>query len=68
MTFAIEPPGEAGEGLQGGLDHDVCGLGFSNYGNMPTRKIATDSNVAQNNSTTLPVYSYDTEDSTVDAR
>ena len=21
---------------QGGLDHDICGLGFSNYGNVPT--------------------------------
>ena len=28
---------------QGGLEHDVCGLGFSNYGNMPTRQIAIDS-------------------------
>ena len=27
---------------QGGLDHDVCGLGFSNYnyGNVPTHIIA----------------------------
>ena len=45
VTF--EPPGEAGEGLvqlyvikpQGGLDHDVCGLGFSNNGNVPTHVI-----------------------------
>ena len=27
---------------QGGLDHDVCELGFSNYGNVPTRQIAMD--------------------------
>jgi len=25
---------------QGGLDHDVCGLGFSNYGNVPTHVTA----------------------------
>jgi len=25
---------------QGGLDHEVCGLGFSNYGNVPTHVIA----------------------------
>jgi len=25
---------------QGGLDHDVCGLGFSKYGNVPTHVIA----------------------------
>jgi len=25
---------------QDGLDHDVCGLGFSNYGNVPTHIIA----------------------------
>jgi len=25
---------------QGGLDRDVCGLGFSNYGNVPTHVIA----------------------------
>jgi len=37
VTF--EPPGEA----QGGLDHDVCGLGFSNYGNVPMCQIAIDS-------------------------
>ena len=24
---------------QGGLDHDVCGLGLSNYGNVPTHVI-----------------------------
>jgi len=29
--------------LQGGLDDDVCGLSFSNYGNMPTGQIAIDS-------------------------
>jgi len=28
---------------QGGLDHDICGLCFSNYGNVPTRQIAIDS-------------------------
>ena len=28
---------------QGGLDRDVCGLGFSNYGNVPTLQIAIDS-------------------------
>jgi len=28
---------------QGGLNHDVCGLGFSNYGNVPTRQIVIDS-------------------------
>jgi len=52
---------------QGGLDHDVCGLGFSNYGNVPTRQIAR-LKAAQNNSATLLVYRYDTEDSTLDAR
>jgi len=25
---------------QGGLDYDVCGLGFSNYGNVPTHVTA----------------------------
>ena len=53
---------------QGGLNHDVCGLGFSNYGNVPMRQIAINSKAAQNNSATLPVYSYDTKDSTLDAR
>ena len=28
---------------QGGLDHDVCGLGFSNYGKVPMRQLAIDS-------------------------
>ena len=28
---------------QGGHDRDVCGLGISNYGNVPTRQIAIDS-------------------------
>jgi len=27
---------------QGGLNHDVCGLGFSNYGNVPMHQIAID--------------------------
>jgi len=53
---------------QGGLNHDVCGLGFSNYGNVPMRQIAINSKAAQNYSATLPVYSYDTKDSTLDAR
>ena len=26
--------------MQGGLDHDGCGLSFSNYGNVPTHQIA----------------------------
>jgi len=63
--YVIKPQGTR---YVGGLDHDVCGLGFSNNGNVPTRQIAIYSKAAQNNSTTLPVHSYDTEDTTLDAR
>ena len=38
-----------------GLDRDVCGLGFSNDGNMPMRHWLQ----GTNSSATLPVYSYD---------
>jgi len=64
VTF--EPPGEAGEGLvynyifyvikpHGGLDHDICGLGFSNYGNVPLHQIAIDS---KRHKTTLLLFHF----------
>ena len=40
---------------QGGLDHDVCGLGFSNYGNVPTGQIAIDS---KQHKTTLLLFQF----------
>jgi len=51
---------------QGGVDDDVCGLGFSNYGKVPTGQIAIDS---KRHKTTLLLFrfSYDTEDSTLHA-
>jgi len=41
--------------LQGGLDHDGCGLSFSNYGNVPTRQIAIDS---KQHKTTLLLFQF----------
>jgi len=52
---------------QGGLNHDVMWIPFSNYGNVPTHQNSHWVKVAQSNSASLLVYSYDTEDSTLDA-
>ena len=43
-----------------------CGLGFGNYGNVPTRQWPLTQS-GTNNLAALPVDSYDTEDSTLDA-
>ena len=40
---------------QDGLNHDVSGLGFSNYGNVPTRQIAIDS---KRHKTTLLLFQF----------
>jgi len=54
--------------LKSGLNHDLCGLGFSSNGNVPTLQNSHRLKMTQNNPATLPVYSYDTEDSPLDAR
>ena len=59
--------------IQATLNHTAmvvqCGLGFSNYGNVPSRQWPLTQSGA-NISATLPVdsYMYDTEESTLDVR
>jgi len=53
---------------QGGLNDDVCGLGFSNYGNVPAGQIATGSKQHKTSLLLFQFISYNTEDSTLDAR
>ena len=41
IFYVIKPQGTGIYHAGSGLDHDVCGLGFSNHGNVPTHVLAS---------------------------